>query len=264
VNDWFEGRYAIARETIEARLFRGEDPVLVRTDAELVMLHRGRRRSEALIPERYDEAKAIAHLPAAVYLLLSGCGAERLDAQTLELTRTMREELDAVAAEGDGAVVLRACLEVLVGVLEEQHVPPDVLGALASRTEAPVRALIREATEVYVARLEAIVGTWTEEWTEREWERVLVVICAGHAPRYKESTKSYFQRLLGERHERGPAGEEQVIYAEGAAGERDALELAATHLLNRELGRVFLGSTVALQEDVLGDTTQDVLDEHFD
>ena len=88
-----------------------------------------------------------------------------------------------------------------------------------------------------------------------------MVVCAGHAPRYKESTRTYFCRLLGETHGLGAKGEERVVYAEGAETEEEALRLGAEHLLNRELGRFFMKSSVALQEDVLGDATEAILDD---
>ena len=71
LNVWFEGRYAIAREAIEARLVAGTRPVIVRTEAELVLLHHGRRKVEAVLGPDYEHAskERDALEIAATYLL---------------------------------------------------------------------------------------------------------------------------------------------------------------------------------------------------
>ena len=135
------------------------------------------------------------------------------------------------------------------------------MAGLAESTLQPMGAVIGIGTRVYLEALHEAVSGWSADWEPSTWSRLLVVICAGHAPRYKESTRTYFQRLLGETQGLGAKGEEQVVYAEGALTEAEAIRLGAEHLLNRELGRFFMKSSVALQEDVLGDAAKDVLDD---
>jgi len=261
INDWFEGRYAIAREAIEARLFRGDDPMIIRTGEALILLHRGRRQTRVVLTEAYHRAKAVCHVPAAVYLLLSDHAGRALTDETLRHARALADELREEALEGEEAALVDCCVELLEEVTEQGNVTLDRLSRFASETQASMGAVIMNGTRAYLERLDETVETWTEGWDEDTWERLLVVICAGHAPRYKESTRTYFTRLLGETHGLGAKGEERILYAEGASSERDAMELAATHLLNRELGRFFMKSSVALQEDVLGDAAEAVLDD---
>ncbi|MGE0790488.1 MAG: hypothetical protein AB7S26_32725 [Sandaracinaceae bacterium] len=265
IDDWFAGRYAITRERIEARLLRGEDPLIIRLDAELVLLHGGRRRSEKVLTEAYDRAKAICHAPAAAYLLLDDPSDGPFPPEVVALARAMRDELVREAVDETGSE--RALLEVTAALLDDAasagHVTEERLAAFSRDTEAPMREVIAHGVEAYLTRLDEVVTEWSSTWEASSWDRLLVVICAGHAPRYKESTRSYFCRLLGERHGRGAEGERQVLYAEAATDERAATELAATHLLNRQLGRFFMGSPVALQEDVLGDAAKRILDRAF-
>lgn len=263
LNDWFTGRYTIARQELEARLTEAPDPLFIRTGPELVYWHHGRRRSATLMTEGYDRAKAISHVPAAIHLALRGRVGVALTERELSLFGDLdRDVVDAKRhLRGPENAMLKACHAMLERIREEQMASAEAMSAFAEATLEPMSAVIRIGTREYVEALHEAVSRWSEGWGEETWARLLVVICAGHAPRYKESTRTYFQRLLGETHGLGAKGEDRVVYAEGAETEDDAIRLGAEHLLNRELGRFFMKSSVALQEDVLGDASRAILDE---
>jgi len=262
LNDWFTGRYTIARQELEARLTEAPDPLFIRAGPELVYWHHGRRRTAQLANDAYDRAKAVSHVPAAIHLALRGrIGVAMTDVE-LSVLRGLRADVaeagrDAGGTEGE---MLSACLDLLGRALEDESVGPEAMTAFADAVDEPMGDLIHEGTRAYLEELHRTVTEWTDDWDEEEWARLLVVICAGHAPRYKESTRTYFLRLLGETQGLGAQGEDQVVYAEAVESEDDAIRLAAEHLLNQELGRFFLKSSVALQEDVLGDATKAILD----
>ena len=263
LNDWFAGQHTIARQVLAARLTEGSDPLLIRTGSELVHWHHGRRRSTLLMTDRYDRAKAVNHVPAAMHLALRG----RIGVSLTDAELTLLRELDADVAEAMGHLqdpeetMLAVCREHLRRILEEGSASVESMTEFAEAVQEPMGAVIGLATRAYLETLHAAVTNWTAGWDDDTWARLLVVICAGHAPRYKESTRTYFQRLLGESHGLGAKGEERVVYAEGIQTEDDAIQLGAEHLLNLELGLFFMKSSVGLQEDVLGDATRAILDE---
>jgi len=263
LNDWFTGRYAIARQAPPARLTEAPDPLFIRTGPELVCWHRGRRRSAVLMTGRYDRAKAISHTPAAIHLALRGRVGVSLTEHELAMLRELDDSVraDRQPANGPEETMLAVCHDFLERTLAAGTVGAEAMSAFADATLEPMGELIRIGTRAYLEALHDTVRRWTAGWDEGTWGRLLVVICAGHAPRYKESTRTYFTRLLGESHGLGAKGEERVVYAEAAESEEEAILLGAEHLLNRELGRVFMKSSVALQEDVLGDATTAILDE---
>ena len=50
--------------------------------------------------------------------------------------------------------------------------------------------------------------------------------------------------------------ENKMIYCEGVESDAKAMEQLANHLVNQRLGRVFFGSPLALEQDVLGDAAR--------
>ena len=263
LNDWFTGRYTIARQELAARLTEAPDPLFIRSGPELVYWHHGRRRSATLMTDAYDRAKSVNHVPAAIHLALRGRVGVALTDAELSLLRDL--DRDVVEAKrtlrGPENAMLNACHTFLERAIREESVGPEAMATLAETTMEPMGEVIRIGTRVYLEALHDAVTRWSRDWEEPTWARLLVVICAGHAPRYKESTRTYFTRLLGEAHGLGAKGEERVVYAEGAETEDEAIQIGAEHLLNRELGRFFMKSSVALQEDVLGDATEALLAE---
>lgn len=264
LNDWFSGRYTLARQELEARLTAAPDPLIIRVGPELMYWHHGRRRTARLMTDPYERAKAVSHAPAAIFLALRGRVGVALTADELSVLRDLDRDLLDEQTEDDSMAaqrMLAGCHDFLAGVITEESVGVDAMSAFAAAVLEPMSSLIHEGTRAYLEALHDTVSEWTERWDEQTWARLLVVICAGHAPRYKESTRTYFTRLLGETHGLGARGEAQVVYAEAIDSEDDAIRLAGEHLLNRELGRFFMNSSVALQEDVLGDATRVILDE---
>jgi len=265
LNDWFKGRYIAARQELITRLTEAPDPLFIRTGPELVYWHRGMRRSTTLMTEAYDRAKAVSHVPAAIHLTVRGRVGVDLSDDVLALLRALDQEVVDIQSQLPGPEngLLRECHEFLERVIDERAATTEAMTSFAEATLDPMAEVIRLGTRVYLEALHAAVSRWSEGWDDETWSRLLVVICAGHAPRYKESTRTYFQRLLGETHGLGAKGEERVVYAEAVESEDDAIRLGAEHLLNRELGRFFMKSSVALQEDVLGDAARQILDELF-
>jgi len=265
LDEWFRLRYAMRRESIRKRLLEGADPVLIRVEDELVFLHDQRRRSEAIHPSDYHAWKSICHVPLATYIWLSELTDRPITPEDAGRLRHLVADIDAARPKADppGRAILDATRGMLRSCLELGVVQSDALARMATETRHPMHTLIEYATRTELLVLDDAVQRLTRDLTSDEWSRLYVVVCANHQARYKESTKLYFQRLLGEDHGQGAQGERRIVYSESAASEHEALDLLATHVFERELAATFLGSPDALQRDLQGDAATRVLDELF-
>ena len=85
-----------------------------------------------------------------------------------------------------------------------------------------------------------------------------MVLIGSHMAREGEVAWQYFSRLLGQALEG-----DRIIYAEGRWEVKDALDLLATHGLDRRLGAAFFGDPGRMHRDVLADAAKDWLDGHL-
>lgn len=93
--------------------------------------------------------------------------------------------------------------------------------------------------------------TWKERMSQSVWKSLYVLICAGHQERYRETTKQYFQRLVGEKNSFDARFENRVIYAESIRDIPAALDLLARHIVDQEASVVFFDHATRLQKDLL-------------
>lgn len=260
LNDWFIYNYGKCLQAVERSIYDGSLPVMIRLGDDLIMLHGQERKTTRVLSERYHALKAVCHLPVALYLdLRERCGTT-LASQDLVRLSAVQRDLRAFAADEDAMrAVLAAANRLIAELREGQRVTEPRLTAFEQETRDAVQACIRLAASDELYRLHAPVNEVTESFSPAEWKSLRVIICASHQPRYRQSTKQYFKRLLREKQ----SIEEQVLYAESCRTEPEALQLLATHLLGRELASFFLGSPLDLQQDVLGDVAQQVVAEIF-
>ena len=260
LNDWFTRDYDERLATVQRRIRAGALPVLIRLSDDAILLRKRERRVVRVLSERYHTLKSICHAPLSIYLLLHPRCGRALTAADLEPAGGLLEELQCFAADEPPIRAVRdASIALLAGVCADQHVDEDRLTSYERDTRAEVRACIELAAHDELETLHHHVGAFTATFTKPEWEAFRVVICASHQPRYRQSTKQYFKRLLSEKE--GVEG--QVLYGENCRTEADALRLLAAHLLDRELAEFFLDSPLDLQQDILGDAAERALTSIF-
>lgn len=267
LNQQFRAVYAEAREVWHGVLGSHAHPVLVKLDDDLILYADGRREVYRICSRRYAWLKTLAHLPLAIALsarheqrmtqrlevLQQACAQARQEVQTWDdqaLRENNQQLLDASLAFlrtwAHQTGPQRACLAAYTRDIEPllthnlQAAAEDELGCL-HRTVCQLRATVLCDT----------------------WPRVVVVICGSHQARYREPVKRYFQTLFAESEQTGAVGERRVIYGEGIAEEAHALQLLASQQLDRELGTLFLGNPLALQQDVLGKAAEAVIKRLF-
>jgi hypothetical protein len=261
INVGFHVTYTRLVEQVLAQL--GESvPVVVLIGDDATLLCDGGEQREQVIPARYHELKALAHLAFGVQLTLMANGSGRLTELTANELHEKRVQIrEAQAAVNTASsVATKAPAELLCRartlvdrVLDEGVVDFD-------RLHEHVRALASHALEtaqlavcIELEQLHALLGRWRNDLGERRWAGLYVVICGAHQPRYREATCQYFGQLLHQPDGYGAEREDRLVYGEGLCDVNTALDLLARHIVDQRASNLLFGDRRRLQEDLLAD-----------
>jgi hypothetical protein len=254
LNIAFRTAYAEAK----VRVLALSGPTLIASGDNFVLLRDGRRFEANVGTPIYDPVKTIAHIPLAIYVILTpGDGA--LDDDRLKMLARLRALIPPAEASLDtlklSAATLARQKRIVAGSLEFLD---DVAGkrkfarsALMAFTRGMAPLVMENVTEAARAQLDATharVSAWRRELSPREWASLHVVIEGPHMPREELVVTQYFLRLLHEPREGG-----RVVYAESLWEEPKALDLLGTHLLDGSVGEAFFGDSMRMHRDLLGD-----------
>ncbi len=261
LNDAFRADYAEAKQ----RVLAGARPVLVVAGDSFTLLRSGDRRLEASgASPAYDPLKTIAHIPLAVYVILTPgegeLGGKRL--QELEQLRALippavdslkGSTLPASSLERQKRMTAE-CLGFIDSLVARRRFERSTLEAFTRHIAPLVMENVAEATRGQLDAVHKIVSAWRHELSPEEWDRLRVVIEGPHMPREDLVVTQYFLRLLHESREGG-----RVIYAESLYQEAQALDLVGTHLLDGSVGDAFFGDAMRMHRDLLGDAAKEYL-----
>jgi hypothetical protein len=269
INIGFHVTYTRLVEQVLAQL--GESvPVIILMGDDVTLLSDGEEQREQVIPARYHELKALAHLAFGVQLTLMANGSGHLTELTANELHEKRAQIrDAQAAENSVSstptttVASRAAAELLCRartlvdrVLEEGVVDFE-------RLHENIRALAAHALEtaqlavcIELEQLHALLARWRNNLGEARWAGLYVVICGAHQPRYREATCQYFSQLLHQPEGHGAEREDRLVYGEGLCDVNTALDLLARHIVDQRASNLLFGDRRRLQEDLLADAAR--------
>ncbi len=272
VNQEFHATYTRLLDSTRRKLGRAGQPVMIVNGDDLIFLNGGASETAQSSPEEYHRLKASSHLAFGSYLSFLSLERGPLgedDRRVIERKILMAEE--ALEGLGHGEVaaesaethrsVLEETLYILRTVVEEEYLSASAPHDYARRIAPLLLESASTAARLELDRLHELVSAWRELLSEEEWKSLHVVICSGHQARYREATKQYFQRLLGEEEGVGAEREDRVIYAEAITDEESALELLAEHIIDEKASFAFFDHPTRLQQDLLADATEAYLDE---
>jgi hypothetical protein len=265
INIGFHETYTRLVEQVLAQL--GDSvPVVVLIGDDATLLCDGKEQREQVIPARYHELKALAHLAFGVQLTLMANGSGRLTELTANELHQKRVQIRQaqvaanMASSTPTVTIAKAPAELLCRartlidrVLEEGAVDFE-------RLYEQIRALASHALEtaqlavcVELEQLHALIGRWRNHLGERRWAGLYVVICGAHQPRYREATCQYFGQLLHQPEGYGAEREDRLVYGEGLCDVNTALDLLARHIVDQRASNLLFGDRRRLQEDLLAD-----------
>lgn len=266
INVGFHETYTRLVEQVLAEL--GDSvPVVVLIGDDATLLCDGGEQREQVIPARYHELKALAHLAFGVQLTLMANKSGRLT----ELTANELHKKHAQIREAQAAVnasttcassspTMKAPAELLcrARALVDRVLAEGVVDF--DRLQEHVRALASHAFEtaqlavcIELEQLHALLGRWRNDLGERRWAGLYVVICGAHQPRYREAACQYFGQLLHEAEGSAAEREDRLVYGEGLTDIDAALDLLARHIVDQRASNILFGDRRRLQEDLLAD-----------
>ena len=262
INVGFHETYTRLVEQVLAQL--GDSvPVIVLIGDDARLLCDGDEQREQVIPTRYHELKALAHLAFGVQLTLMANGSGRLTeltANELHEKRAQIREAQAIADNASSTPTVKASAELLcrARTLVDSALSEGVVDF--DRLQEHVRALTSHALEIAqlavcieLEQLHALVGRWRNHLGERRCAGLYVVICGAHQPRYREATCQYFGRLFHQPEGSGAQLEDRLVYGEGLCDVDSALDLLARHIVDQRASNLLFGDRRRLQEDLLAD-----------
>jgi hypothetical protein len=242
-------------------------PYIVVSGSSLILHIGADRKSERVISDEYHALKDIAHIPFAIYLLLSPVDQKiiTLDSQKEKLTilagriQAAKPEVNSkwfspeqLAREQD---ILQASSALIADTLSAGTVSHDSLLGFA-RAMGPKMA--RNAWDAGCAQIRSThqqMMKWKADLSEDGWNKLVVVNRARHQARYRNVATQYFHWLFGDT---GPEwsypGESmRVIYAESLGPQEDASDELATVIIDADASAAFFGNPWRLSEDILSE-----------
>jgi hypothetical protein len=260
LNDAFRAAYAEAK----LRVLKAPGPILIVNGDNFSLLRESSRVEANVGTPIYDPVKTIAHIPLALYVILTP-GEGALDDDRLKTLAGLRELIPPAEASLDSLKlsaatlarqkqIVAASLAFLDEVAASRKFAHASLLAFTRRMAPLVMENVTEATHAQLDATHAQVSAWRHDLSPREWSQLHVLIIGPHMPREDLVVTQYFLRLLHE-----PQEGRRVVYAESMWEEPKALDLFGTHLLDGSVGEAFFGDYMRMHRDLLGDAAKQYL-----
>jgi hypothetical protein len=260
LNNAFRAAYADAK----SRVLASSGPTLIVNGDSFTLLRGGRRVEANVGVASYDTVKTIAHVPLAIYVILTP-GEGAVDDDRIKVLAGLRELIPPAVGSldtlGFSAATLARQKQI---VAASEAFLDDVAGrhrfersALLAFTRDMAPLVMENVTEATRAQLDAThtqVSAWRRDLSPREWSQLHVLIIGAHMPREGQAVTQYFLRLLNE-----PREGRRVVYAESLWEEPKALDLLGTHLLDGSVSEAFFGDSMRMHRDLLSDAASQYL-----
>lgn len=274
LNQAFHYTYNLLIHKTHDALGKGKTPVIIMFRDTVMLFHAGKQEVVEVFPDLYHKIKATGHVSFGVFLTLANNGYGPLQEDNRE-----------------GLEIKQDLIKQTLSVLDQEDIPPEYMQNMRKTLESAL-AIVQEvltfgqveesrvwefgkengplyleaATLGAILELDALHTTvmrWRKQIGPENWERIYVVVCAGHQARYREAAKQYFQRLLHEKESLGADAEDRVIYAEHINDVDGALDLLARHIIDQQSSSALFNDRRRMQQDLMSDGAAAYLKELF-
>lgn len=255
INKLFHSSYKQRKQEIQDDILSGEYLIFVRMDDRIIVLKGNTYTEYTLNDESYHKLKACCHFPVAVYYLLSNCDSQ-------EGINNIKSSIAKLKEEEQEEPILNM-IEIVEKWMAQindnkELVHAKILG-LSEQLEAVfAKAMASSAKREIVKTLKVLDEVYAQYNTPAS--KTFLLSVGGHQPRYKQLAKLVFEKWFSEKDDYLTEISHHVRYCEGSNNLDDALDVLATALADREIGQLFLGSSSALNQDVLGIVAQNQID----
>lgn len=241
---------------------------------QMLFFHRGSepRVIGGLRPPIYTKLKALAHVPLAIFALLTlEAGDALLSRDTALRLSRYRDRLRLSAAALDvrcevdsgtlpfGITIYDRSLAFLDAVVMRGEVSAQDVHAFVAGLNGEIKALFATAARAQIDALHAEMSRIRESvLSPAEWEMLRIVVMGPHMAHKDDLFLQYFSRLL----QTPMYAEKRLVYFEGE-DEQGALDLLGTTMIDMRAARAFFADEFRLHRDILGDATGRYLRELF-
>lgn len=244
-------------QTAREEILSGHVPVAWRSGDELVYCVGKATQSIAINCSGYHVLKALAHLPLLAWLQCETDSSEGVLLDQIEAA--IDESADFLLQFDLAPSVVKTAMQSAFAKLEQNEISDDGMLAVTDLHKLLIKTAARDEVKALMQAVRALQQTVDDV----QWQRTHFVVSGGSQARYKELSKNFFVRLVLEQTGCQKQSIHRVIYAEDCQTLKDAIGLVAERLVNGRLAEVFLNSPISLDQDVLGDSALEAMDELF-
>lgn len=208
LNASFRSAYADLRSQLQAT----QTPVIIQVGDKIILFNKGMRTESMAISPRYTELKTIAHLPLALYVMLSNETNKVMTDVQLDKLRDYRTLIGSVSnalatlnfsseqLDRQGRLIKRS-LSLIDTVLSHKIISKDALHQFTLSQRDDCLANMSDAAEEQINTLDHQFKSWVKDMTPEERQHIRVVVGASHMPRIGNLAMQYFSAALAENFE---------------------------------------------------------------
>lgn len=267
-------RFIEIYEATRGALIQGQkERVLIVVHGDELLLFRGADTPEVIAglrPPAYMSLRALAHVPLAIYCLLTlDAGKPSISSSTLADLTDYGRQIEACAATfdirgfvergqlGRPVTTVDRALAFVDAVLNRQRIDVAALDEFAASMAEDILLLVTAAGTAQLNALhERILHLKNTVLSQQDWKDLRVVVIGNHMAHKDDLFLQYFSRVL----QTPKYTEKRLVYAEN--DDMDvALDVLGTTLIDFRVSRAFFGDENRMHRDVLADVTKRYLRE---
>lgn len=264
LNEKFIATYDRAR----SHLISTMNPLIICSGDNAIVIHRGKRYEEQVIPKVYHELKSISHIPLKIYLTLVFNSGKLSEENYTELKqylhdlRLLRNIIQLpIDIQEQQYKIIDLSIAYLRIVLKTKYVDMIQFEKFCQQSQRLFTINLKYSARAHLDMLDLKIKPWYEQrFNDSERKSVKILIMGSKSARHGFLEKAYFYSLLKEHHEG-----EHIIFVESISNEEQALGILGAWVLDAKASRMFFsGDSERLHQDILGDAAKSYIKRLFD
>ena len=247
INARFHKLYRQQKDKALRSINNGDIMLICRMDNRLIVKTGPGEQAFTINTTRYHNLKAMSHATLAIYYSLLHATDKKALTQAKNWVNQIRQQ-EPVELGVQLADITADLLDTVQTTATLSH---TVMSQYQLALEPIYAKLMVEAAN---DEIDSLVKRLQSIGSEHNYpsSKTFMVVCGGHQPRYKALASLIFKRWFKGLQDHIVNYKHHVRYCEGGTCLDDAIALVATAIVDRELAKSMLGSSEALNQDVIG------------
>jgi hypothetical protein len=242
-----------------------QGPIILYRNGQLILIKNETKITANVIFQTYHTFKVFAHIPVAIYLMLSPQGEGPIESKNLQLLRIYYKKLEYVHKNmhqitlnstelKKQKIILSRSIEFLKTILDNEKFNNMELISFTQGMLPFINANIESAAKNQLDAIHWQVMAWKSEMAPEYWEKLRVSIQGAVLARNGDLTKQYFKRLLNIKKEGL-----RLVYKELYFPPTPMLTLLATRSVDQRISVAIFNNPDRMFRDVLSDAAASYL-----